>query len=256
MGPAPWIVNYDPWRTNVNSYRCPSDPYVPTAGKFGANNYAVCIGDGIPWTDRGGVDDNSDNVNTAADMHLRGMFKTRRVTGFRDTLDGLSNTAMAGEIVCNAGRREINAQPVFIDNGDNHFNPTHAKCTTLAIDPARPRFYLPAANLRYGMADEWEKGHRWMCGLPMYTGFNTVRPPNRESCQSHDNDGREGTYTAGSRHQGGCHILMGDGAVKFITDSIEAGNQTVGISVAGMESPYGLWGALGTSESGETKQLE
>ncbi len=90
----------------------------------------------------------------------------------------------------------------------------------------------------------------------MYTGINTIRPPNSESCQSHDNDGREGTHTAGSRHQGGCHVLMGDGAVRFITDSIEAGNQAVGITAAGMESPYGLWGALGTSESAETKQLD
>ncbi|TWT80942.1 hypothetical protein CA13_23890 [Planctomycetes bacterium CA13] len=41
--------------------------------------------------------------------------------------------------------------------------------------------------------------------------------------------------------RGGVHILMGDGAVKFVTDSIEVDN------VDGEEkSPYGLWGALGT----------
>ncbi len=47
---------------------------------------------------------------------------------------------------------------------------------------------------------------------------------------------------------------MGDGAVKFVTDSIEAGNsssQMVHISPyglpAGSESPYGLWGKLGNS---------
>ena len=47
----------------------------------------------------------------AKDMHWCGVFKTRRVTGFRDTLDGLSNTIIDGEIVCDAGRREIIAQP-------------------------------------------------------------------------------------------------------------------------------------------------
>jgi prepilin-type processing-associated H-X9-DG protein len=61
--------------------------------------------------------------------------------------------------------------------------------------------------------------------------------------------------TVSSRHQGGAHVLMGDGAVKFITDSIEAGNKSansphwpVGTSTTppGKESPYGLWGALGT----------
>jgi hypothetical protein len=46
---------------------------------------------------------------------------------------------------------------------------------------------------------------------------------------------------------------MADGAIKFITDSIEAGNQSASspfegstTSPAGSQSPYGLWGALGT----------
>ena len=53
---------------------------------------------------------------------------------------------------------------------------------------------------------------------------------------------------------------MGDGAVKFITDSIEAGNsrdQVVYFHNAmlqanvGGQSPFGLWGALGTKASKE-----
>jgi hypothetical protein len=46
---------------------------------------------------------------------------------------------------------------------------------------------------------------------------------------------------------------MGDGAVKFITDSIEAGDQTSahvgarGFNLPpGSASPFGLWGSLGT----------
>ena len=56
---------------------------------------------------------------------------------------------------------------------------------------------------------------------------------------------------------------MGDGAVIFITDSIEAGNGNsasvvrnmpggIGGLAPGSESPYGLWGALGTRASKET----
>ena len=70
--------------------------------------------------------------------------------------------------------------------------------------------------------------------------------------------------TAGSRHQGGCHVLMTDGAVKFITDSIEAGNSSapdvrnggIGGSAPGSISPYGLWGALGTRASKEVINQE
>jgi hypothetical protein len=57
---------------------------------------------------------------------------------------------------------------------------------------------------------------------------------------------------------------MGDGAVKFITDSIEAGDNTVGNVWAGGTgdrrpgsiSPYGLWGALGTSAHKEIIEEE
>ncbi len=53
---------------------------------------------------------------------------------------------------------------------------------------------------------------------------------------------------------------MGDGAVVFITDSIEAGSRNqgdvwsggTGNRVPGSESPHGLWGALGTRASSET----
>ena len=71
--------------------------------------------------------------------------------------------------------------------------------------------------------------------------------------------------TAGSRHPGGAHVLMGDGAVIFITESIDSGNPelpTVCVqrggtrppvsSLPGSASNYGLWGALGTRDTGET----
>jgi hypothetical protein len=54
---------------------------------------------------------------------------------------------------------------------------------------------------------------------------------------------------------------MADGAVVFITDSIESGSQTAPTvhrngpptyTAPGAASPYGLWGALGTRASKET----
>ncbi len=51
--------------------------------------------------------------------------------------------------------------------------------------------------------------------------------------------------TAASYHQGGCHVLMTDGAVRFVTDNIEAGDKNVGVNLnadSGRESPraYGV----------------
>ncbi len=79
--------------------------------------------------------------------------------------------------------------------------------------------------------------------------------------------GMTGVLSASSRYQGGAHVLMGDGAVKFITNSIEAGSPTHGTvrqlgtamdttlpTVPGSQSPFGLWGALGTRASSEVIQ--
>ena len=67
-----------------------------------------------------------------------------------------------------------------------------------------------------------------------------------------------GSASPSSRHLGGAHILMGDGAIVFMTDSIDAGDghaPTVyrgnPIHPPGWSSPYGLWGALGTRANKE-----
>ncbi len=54
------------------------------------------------------------------------------------------------------------------------------------------------------------------------------------------------------RHRGGTHVLTGDGAVRFITDSIA--QMSPNDEAASPENrPYGLWGALGTRFSNEKR---
>ena len=91
----------------------------------------------------------------------------------------------------------------------------------------------------------------------MITGVSFASGPNRPLCLVGDME-TGGQTPPSSRHQGGAHVLMGDGAVKFITDSIDTGNgnspavfpDATGIPV-GSASPYGLFGALGTRASKE-----
>lgn len=254
MGPVVWATGYDPWRTTVGTYRCPSDPTVGVPGQTGLNNYSACVGDSMQRTNDGGVNDDGNVFDAGAKGLLRGVFEPRHFVGFRDILDGTSNTIAAGEIVVDANRLEIIGQPKF-----NQFDPFFDNpqiCYANNVDPARPQFWRDATNL--GGADQ-KRGKRWADSRPMFTSVNTVRPPNKESCLwSSENDG---TYTMASRHQGGCHVLFADGAVKFITDSIEAGNQAAGNvpragSTPGQQSPYGLWGALGSKAHKESRQLE
>ncbi|MEM9702797.1 MAG: H-X9-DG-CTERM domain-containing protein, partial [Planctomycetota bacterium] len=53
-----------------------------------------------------------------------------------------------------------------------------------------------------------------------------------------------------SYHPGGIQVCMVDGSVRFISETIDAGNQNAPNPVSGL-SPYGVWGGLGTRSGGE-----
>ena len=96
----------------------------------------------------------------------------------------------------------------------------------------------------------------------MITAMTTVLPPNSPTCTiDWGIPWASGIFSAGSRHNGGAHVLMADGAVVFVTDSIEAGDKEANSTAQefgniGQKSPYGLWGALGTVAMSETDTLD
>ncbi len=263
MGPVPWDRSYTPWLTQMGTYRCPSDPSVPPTNFEAFVNYAACIGDGIASNNHSCVNEDESPMDWCLPRRGgmdRGMFVTRMTTKFRDVLDGLSNTIACAEIVVDNNTLEVLSTSVNRgSNADFFITPIVCEST---INPQRPQFHMPGTN-----ADNWSasqrKGMRWADGRPRMTSVTTIMPPNRVSC-SYAGDGSDVMATASSRHQGGCHVLMGDGAVKFITESIESGNLSANSpnwplgssnTPPGSASPYGLWGALGTKASRETDQL-
>ncbi|WP_404307905.1 DUF1559 family PulG-like putative transporter [Neorhodopirellula lusitana] len=284
MGPPPWQRIFDPWDTDIGTFRCPSDPGfgLPALGR---TNYAACIGDN-PWMshsggkNRAGFWDWTGTNATPGDNHTqnesgqtnpnkgstvsafargtnRGVFWNRNTTKFRDILDGLSNTIAAGEIATSLGADELNANMVaqkgwrFLEDG---LGP--AWCDSYR-DPERPSFR--GSGVSYSGANG--RGYRWADYRPAFSSFHTINPPNGISCAMNPADTSQAISTAGSRHQGGAHVLMADGAIKFITDSIDAGNRQAGFAqngdrtaiqrAPGQASPYGLWGSLGTRASKE-----
>ncbi len=93
----------------------------------------------------------------------------------------------------------------------------------------------------------------------MLVGFTTVLPPNAPACA--DGGSWGDSYTAllppASRHPGGANLLKADGSVDFISSTIDTGNlangETSWGSFAG-ESPWGVWGAMGSKAGGEVGQ--
>ena len=59
--------------------------------------------------------------------------------------------------------------------------------------------------------------------------------------------------TLASRHPGGGHVTMADASVQFIQNSIDTGLISVDdVATPGnRESPWGVWGALGSMQAGE-----
>ncbi|QDT05310.1 hypothetical protein K227x_37100 [Rubripirellula lacrimiformis] len=241
MGPAPWVLKYDPWRYELPVLQCPSSPYQSTT--FGTTSFAFCIGD------------------TARQIHksdsTRGIFNCRQPTRFRQILDGLSNTIAMTEMGLlddgSVNSQFANRQPISVLDSPSQCGDTR--------DPDRPGFYRDGISV--GIQG---RGARWADGGSGFSLANTILPPNSASCAVVGNHAVDGIYSAGSQHVGGCHVLMADGAVKFVTDSIDAGDSNastapIGSSVQGdlsefVATPYGLWGALGTSAADDAVQQD
>lgn len=271
MGPPPTSNDgngYGPWQTQVNIYRCPSDPAV--WGGQGQTNYGACMGDGIRlvggfWL-RGepGLPDDPGSKRGffRALRTLRNIPSATQNTRFRDILDGNSNTIMMGEL-CVADRRRGIESYAFIDppnfnNGDSAAALLPSACEQGPhIDPTDPD--------RFAAGTLEQRGRRWADGVIHQSGVTTVLAPNSPNCVvSTHLEFRTGIFSMGSYHSGGVNVVMGDGSVRFITDSVDAGNKnSAGVSSAGAgfllpgdNSPFGVWGAAGSIDGGETVSLE
>ncbi|EMI42262.1 DUF1559 domain-containing protein [Rhodopirellula sp. SWK7] len=282
FGPHPGHVQYPPWATEIPTLRCPSDPGIGLPA-LGRTNYAACLGDSPFRASSGATEQNlvvSSERAQRTRAAQRGVFVARQSMKFRDILDGLANTIMAGEIATDIGDRDTRTAVNYNDGMVMQAESSDAATTPVGtpndcsghakIDPARPQFWLPGATVSTNNA-VLGRGYRWGSGECMFTTMFTMSPPNSPACVVLGNESgvwnfwqRAGLLPPSSRHQGGCHVLMGDGAVKFVTDSIEAGNQNQSpvamgggaFNSPGSASPYGLWGALGTRGSKEVIEAD
>ena len=255
MGPVPDAIDFEPWATEIPTYRCPSDPGTGLPA-LGRTNYGACLGDSTWFSGtlvNSSNDDSDQQVSEEAQAAQRGFFRQYRQTRFRDMLDGLSNTIAMGELITYLGDRDTRASLPTNDLGNNNNSTTRLRDNVLEcrgwVDPERPRFWLMGDS-----RGSESRGYQWASARTINSSTMTILPPNAELCGPSNFEDITLNGTMSSQHQGGCHVLMGDGAVIFMTDSVEAGDPNIGnvwlggtgARAPGSASPYGLWGALGT----------
>jgi prepilin-type N-terminal cleavage/methylation domain-containing protein/prepilin-type processing-associated H-X9-DG protein len=198
--------------TVVNNFVCPSDLSDPLPSLGGQTNYMADMGSGIVWQAPVGPNVGMPTPN--------GVFHGDASTRFAAITDGLSNTGFFSERVLADGNNAI-VSPI----ADVFFSPgfptspddAYQQCQAVDIWDLHNQFPL-------------FMGAPWLCGQHIFTH---VSGPNSRSC---------GFFIAlravmppSSRHPGGVNLLMGDGSVKFIKDSIDRTT----------------WRALGTIAGGE-----
>lgn len=220
---------------------CPSDgeqpfldePWHPF-GRNRRNNYAFSAGDATRGIHRS--------------QTFRGMFNQQSPGGWSDfsaISDGLSNTIAMSEKL---RQGHSNTQVAAVQ--DVNMRRVVAIVSNVGNEPIRAMAVHDGNYLLEGTQYQRKFGNVSHHGNQLHTVFTTVLPPNGPSAR----DGNVGlVYTASSNHPGGVNVLMGDGAIRFVGNTIDTGNLGVGtLSSRGGPSRYGVWGALGSRAGGDS----
>jgi prepilin-type N-terminal cleavage/methylation domain-containing protein/prepilin-type processing-associated H-X9-DG protein len=191
--------------TTVKTYLCPADPVgSPVPGlAFGATSYAANAGSGA--------------IDSGSLTNSDGVFFLGSTVGFRDLLDGTSNTVAFSERTVGPGQVGAGREELILERPAGA-DPTAASCA------AGDGTWNP------------ERGAKWILGNYGNTLYNHALTPNPSGIwDCMDIRQQKGRMAARSNHPGGVSVLFCDGGVRFVADGT---------------SPN-VWQALATRGGGE-----
>jgi len=189
-------------KNRVGLFICPSDAgngQVPSSQYFGTN-YVACNGTGLLTDASGNI------IGYAKIPEGNGIFAQIPCrTG--DITDGLSNTAAFSESLLGNG-----AIPASLP-------PTDPRYLVLEV----PGGNDPTPAACDGGAGTWNprRGEQWINGHYGNTLYNHYYTPNARNWDCGNGSHNKGLTAARSMHPGGVNVLLADGGVRFVRDSVD-----------------------------------
>ncbi|MDR2704649.1 MAG: DUF1559 domain-containing protein [Planctomycetaceae bacterium] len=231
-------------------YLCPSDSEATKPGYASSlwgteyqnarTNYMTCRGD---WAR---IDSNSTYSNNAIGYGFettRGMFGVMAWFGIESCTDGTSNTLFLSE---HATSYEKNT-PTVLAGGQYGVSGVSERPSLCTLAQSGGMLTSSLIDSLFGTLA--------FNGRMNSTGFVTMGPPNDPACMNAASNGF-GLVPPTSYHVGGVNAALTDASVRFISQTIECGDQTSNTTIRrSSASRFGVWGALGSRDSGEAKPL-
>jgi type II secretory pathway pseudopilin PulG len=251
-------------RGKINYFGCPSDSNFQSSGDAvrTMTSYIVCRGD-IANNNNGWNPDDGVNI---VNGRKRTAFPNSRFSGIETITDGTSHTLAISETgVTEPSLTDFTGRSIkyAITNSVASLGATGmtANCMN-TVDP-NDRRLVKSTTYATNVADTHNarRGYTLYSAAVFVTGFTAMLPPNTPHCASSgtvttaSSGGSWGVFSANSYHVGGVNAVMFDGSVHFISDTINAvssGLTNPPQQVVDGPSQFGIWGALGSINGGET----
>ncbi|MDR1140692.1 MAG: DUF1559 domain-containing protein [Planctomycetaceae bacterium] len=197
--------------------------------------------------------------NYSADAQIRGPFGYRTWRPLSAVHDGLSNTLGFSEKAVdefNGTSTDVKKQAAtYAVAATGGFSGGYLSDRTICVGSAvGGKYQYGVGGMTNGF--NYYYGWHWFGSHWYHIGFTTTLPPNSPSCYN-----RAGNYnamfSATSFHPGGVNVTLLDGSGKFVSETIDSGTAVKfpTPSAPSGESPFGVWGAMGSRDGNESKTL-
>jgi prepilin-type processing-associated H-X9-DG protein len=234
-GSTSYVSNSTAIYTKVVGFLCPSD--TNTGSQPAPNNYFASVGTTSNFI-LPGADPNA--IVTLADHPTTGLFAFQLSYGINNCIDGTSNTIAFAESTIGNPSGQLRMKDIGVTNvpipatAILQDNSTNLAATTSGIQACDA-----AAQGAGGGTVSDSRGFLWAYGGLGMSMFNTIALPNSVAgwtyCGVSYTSVLVNYSEADSFHPGGINVLLADGSVKFIKNTVN----------------MNVWFALGTKSNGE-----